>query len=250
MASLTRQTGRQLGAKGRYMTAQIAGSTHAGGSSKVWLWAGAAFLLLVCFAGLWRFSALHELADARAIASWLHELRRSPWAPLIVILVYVGANAVLFPNTVLNAATILGMGTLWGLPCALAGSMTAAMLAYLVGRRYGRERLKNLDNATVDRVTKLLRKGGVLGMATLRLIPLAPYSVVNVLAGAARVKALDFGLGTLLGLLPGTLLVTAFGHQLRAVLKNPSPLEIATMAAVLLVAAAGAWWARSRALAA
>lgn len=206
-------------------------------------------VVLVAVAALWRFSPLHEFADTESIAAWLHGVRSSPWAPLIVIMVYVGANAVFFPNTVLNAATILGLGTPWGLPCALAGSLTAAMITYGLGRRYGKERLKKLDSKSVERISKMLQKGGVMGMTTLRLLPIAPYGVVNLLAGAARVKPFAFGFGTFLGLLPGGLLMTAFGHQLRAVLEHPSPPQIAIMVGVAVFAACAAWWLRRRALA-
>lgn len=214
-----------------------------------WLpWAAGTLILIAGIAALWRFSPLHEVADTRAIAGWLHGLRNSSWAPLILVLVYVAANAVFFPNTVLNTATILGFGTTHGLPYALTGSLIAALPAYALGRRYGKERLKNLDSAQVDRMTKLLRDGGVLGMATLRLLPIAPYGVVNALAGAARVRILPFMSGTLLGLLPGGLLVTAFGHQLRAVLRHPTPMQIAIMLAIVLLAGSGAWWLRGKAL--
>lgn len=213
----------------------------------VWLLGSLAMLLVV--AALWRFSPLHEVADAEAIGSWIRSLRHSPWAVPIVLLVYVGANAVFFPNTVLNAATILGLGTVWGLPCALAGSLTAGMLAYALGRRYGKDRLKDLDSKTIDRISAMLKRGGILGMASLRLLPIAPYGVVNILAGAARVRAHHFAIGTLLGLLPGGLLLTAFGHQLRRVLEHPTPLQIAIMVSVVLLALTGAWYLRRRALA-
>ncbi len=204
--------------------------------------------VLVAIAATWRFSPLHEMAGTQAIAHWFHGMRHNPWAPLIVVLIYVAANAVFFPNTVLNAATILGLGTLWGLPCALAGSVTSAMVMYALGRRFGKERLRRIDSAAIERVTGMLKNSGVLGIASLRLLPIAPYTVVNLVAGAAHVRPFAFGVGTFLGLLPGNLLMTAFGHQLRQVLQNPSKTEIATMVGVLLVAAAGVWWARRKAL--
>jgi len=220
-----------------------------GSSKRTMVLAIIGFAVLLAIAAAWRFSPLHEVADTEAIADWLHGMRRNPWAPLIIVMVYVAANAVFFPNTVLNAATILGMGTAWGLPCALAGSLASAMVTYTLGRRFGRRRLSRIDSAAIDRITQLLKRSGVLGIATLRLLPVAPYGVVNLVAGAAHVRAVPFAFGTLLGLLPGNLLMTAFGHQLRQVLRNPSKSQIAIMVGVLLVAAAGALWARSKALA-
>lgn len=219
-------------------------------SRRTWILCAAALLALVAVAAAWRFSPLHEYADARALAAWLHDLRRHPWAPVVIVLIYIGANALFFPNTVLNAATILGMGTAWGLPCALAGSLSAALVAFAAGRRYGTQGLRKLDSAAIGRISQMLKRSGVLGIAALRLVPVAPYNVVNLVAGAARVRTVPFALGTLLGLLPGNLLVTAFGHQLRALLRDPGAPQIAALATVVLLALAGAWWARSRALSA
>ena len=42
--------------------------------------------------------------------------------------------------------------------------------------------------------------------------------------------------GTLLGLLPGTIALTAFGHQVRAIVENPTPKNVG-----LLIAAVVAW---------
>lgn len=209
----------------------------------------AVVVVLACIAGAWRYTPLHEIASVERIADWLRGFRREPWAPLVIVLVYVAANAVFFPNTILNTATILGLGTLWGLPTALTGSVVAAMIAYALGRRYGQDRLQDLDSEMVERLARRFRAAGPLQIAMLRLLPIAPYGVVNLVAGVARVHPFSFGLGTVLGLLPGNLLVTAFGHQLRSVLRNPSKGEIALMGAIIAVAAVGGLWAHRRATA-
>ena len=74
------------------------------------LYGAAALILLLLIAAAWRWTPLHEFAEPKTIAAWLRGLRDSPWAPLVIIAVYVGANALLFPNTILNVATILGLG--------------------------------------------------------------------------------------------------------------------------------------------
>ncbi|HUP92652.1 MAG TPA: VTT domain-containing protein [Solimonas sp.] len=208
----------------------------------------AATVVLLALAAAWRFTPLHHYADAEAIAGALHGLQRSPWAIFAIVGIYVAANAVLFPNTILNVATILGLGTAFGLPCALAGSLTAAMAFYWVGRRYGRSQVRYLASPDLDRLGERIKASGVLGMAGIRLLPIAPFTVVNVLAGALRVRPWVFGAGTFLGLLPGNLLVTAFGHQLREALAHPSKTEIAMLAGILLIAGAGLWYLRGRAL--
>lgn len=208
--------------------------------------AGGLLLAALLMAGAWRWTPLHDYAEPREIAHWLISLRHSPWAVPVVLGLYVLASFLLFPNTLLNVAVILAMGTGIGLAYALGGSLVAAAVFYGLGARYGQERLQSMKIASLDRLSRLLRKGGVLGIAGLRLLPLAPYSVVNLAAGALRVRFWAFMAGTFLGLLPGNLLVTAFGHQLRSMLREPGPDGYGLMAAILVAAGAWLWWLRRR----
>lgn len=219
------------------------------GNRKRWaLYAICALVVVLAIAAAWRWSPLHAYANPKVIAGIFGRVRSSPWAPLALGLVYVLASFVLFPNTVLNVATILALGTPFGPVCALGGSLTAGLVFYGLGRRYGEERVRAMHIKSVDRLSKMLRKGGILGMASLRLLPIAPYSIVNIMSGAARVKLIPFTLGSLLGLLPGTLMITAFGHQLRAILRDPTPVQIAILAVLLAVCAGALWWLRRRAM--
>jgi uncharacterized membrane protein YdjX (TVP38/TMEM64 family) len=200
---------------------------------------GAAAILGI--AAAWRFTPLHAWADPKVIGHVFRALRDSPWLVPAILGAYVAASATLFPNTAMNAATILALGTHQGPPLALSGSVFAATVFYLLGRGPARERLQRLKLKKLDQLHVLLRRGGVLGMTTLRLVPIAPYTVVNLLAGAARVHPVSFVAGTFLGLLPGCLLLTAFGHQLRAMLRNPGPHEIAIVALTGVAALAVLW---------
>jgi uncharacterized membrane protein YdjX (TVP38/TMEM64 family) len=200
--------------------------------------AAAAILLI---AAAWRFTPLHEYADPKVIGHFFRTLRHSPWLIPVMLAAYAAASATLFPNTVLNAATILAFGTPQGPPLALGGSLFAAILFYCLGRGPGLDRLKKLKIRKVDQLNAGLRRGGVVGMTTLRLLPVAPFTVVNLMAGAAHVRPLHFVVGTFLGLLPGCLLMTAFGHQLRNMLRNPGAHEGAVLAVTAVLAILVLW---------
>ena len=50
-------------------------------------------------------------------------------------------------------------------------------------------------------------------MATVRLVPAAPFTLVNLVAGAMRIRFLHYLAGTALGLLPGLAVMAALGAR-------------------------------------
>ncbi len=79
---------------------------------------------------------------------------------------------------------------------------------------------------------------GLPGLVLLRLLPIAPYTVVNLMLGAVGIGLPRFLIGTFLGLLPGSLAATAFGHQLERLISDPSWQDGALLALVLAAAVA------------
>jgi uncharacterized membrane protein YdjX (TVP38/TMEM64 family) len=61
---------------------------------------------------------------------------------------------------------------------------------------------------------EVLKKHGLLAMTLLRLVPIAPFFVEGVVAGAVRLPLWQLVVGTAIGLLPGTLATTIFGDQI------------------------------------
>ena len=57
-------------------------------------------------------------------------------------------------------------------------------------------------------------------MTALRLVPVAPFAVEGVVAGAIRVRLWHYTLGTFLGMLPGALVATVFGDQIAVALEG------------------------------
>jgi phospholipase D1/2 len=87
-------------------------------------------------------------------------------------------------------------------------------------------------------------------MTLLRLLPVAPFSVVNLVAGASEMRIRDFLLGSLIGMLPGLALMTVFGDRLGAWLRRPDAANLMILGGVTLAAVALAvalrFWSRRR----
>ena len=93
-------------------------------------------------------------------------------------------------------------------------------------------------------ILQVLRRRGLIAMTALRLVPIAPFLVEGVVAGAVRVKLSDFMIGTGLGMLPGTLTSTVFGDQLQVWLEDPSRINYWLIALVLGLLGIATWLVR------
>lgn len=113
----------------------------------------------------------------------------------------------LFPVAGLLLASALVLGPVRGGLYAVAGGLAAAGAFYVIGRAMWGGVLRRLMGRYVDRVGYRLAGRGVLSIALVQLLSMAPFTVVNVLAGALRVAPARFLAGTLLGITPATIVV-------------------------------------------
>jgi phospholipase D1/2 len=55
----------------------------------------------------------------------------------------------------------------------------------------------------------------VLAVAAIRLVPIAPFTLVNLIAGASKIRFADYLLGTVIGMAPGLVLMSALVPGIR-----------------------------------
>jgi uncharacterized membrane protein YdjX (TVP38/TMEM64 family) len=98
--------------------------------------------------------------------------------------------------------------------------------------------VRRLAGGRLNRLTHALRRQRLVVLTAIRLVPLGPFAVQNLVAGAVRVSFWRFLAATFLGMLPGTLVTTVFGEQLRGALLGRGLDLPLLLPAVLAVAAA------------
>lgn len=197
----------------------------------------AGVLVLALLFMLWRHTPLS--LSPSAVARWARGFGDEPWAPLAIVLAYLPASVVMFPRPLISMAAVVAFGTWLGVTCALGGILLAALASYALGRLVSLRTLRRVAGRRVFRVSRMLRRGGVAAVTTLRLVPVAPFVVFNMVAGAARVRVLDFTAGTALGMAPGLTGAAIVGAGLREALDAPAEVDwrlIAALAAVALLA--------------
>lgn len=198
------------------------------------LWAkiglGLVVLLLLGFA--WQNS---PLAEPEKITQAMQGIADRPWAPPAVILLFVVAGAVAFPVTLLMVSTIAVFDGWTGAALAGAGAMSSAIATYGIGRGLGTGMLRRFIGPRINRIRRSLSRQGVLAIASVRLVPVAPFTFVNLVAGAIQLRFMDYLIGTSLGLLPGLIVMSALGHQIVALIADPSMGSIAILVGFILL---------------
>lgn len=159
--------------------------------------------------------------------------RTSPIAPLIVLAGFAMGGIVIFPVDLLIAATIVVFGPLVGAAYALMGSVLSAEVVYEIGRRLPSSVFDRVMGVRGERLRMRIVGYGLAAVALVRLVPIAPYSIVSFIAGAARIRRGPYLTGTVLGMLPGIVLYALFADRARAVLLDPHPLAWFGLAAAI-----------------
>jgi phospholipase D1/2 len=181
--------------------------------------------VVVSLAGLalaWQYTPLSAFADIGFVAGVISRHSQSEFAPLFAIAAFVLGGLVVFPVLVLIAATAAALGPWLGFLSATAGVLLSSLLLFMIGRVLGHERLQSLLGKRALRVQSRIVGKGVVAVALIRMVPIAPFSLVNVLAGASKLKLSDFLIGTVLGMAPGIITMAALGAQIADFARNAS----------------------------
>jgi phospholipase D1/2 len=208
----------------------------------------AAVVLIGC-ALAWRYTPLAGAATADAVLGWAEDFAGRWWALPVILLSYTPASVVMFPRALITLASVVALGPWWGFWLAIGGNTLASALAYLAGRRFGRDTVRRLAGERLNRLCTAMRRRGLVAMTALRLVPLAPFVVESVVAGAIHIRFRDFALGTLIGMLPGSVATTVFGAQIESALRDPATINWWLVGGVAVLFAAGIvtvrrWFAR------
>jgi uncharacterized membrane protein YdjX (TVP38/TMEM64 family) len=154
-------------------------------------------------------------------------------APLLMFVTYVVATLAPIPRTVFSLASGLLLGPVLGVLVAMTATALSAALGFMLARWLGRGLVaRHLDKAVVRNVDARLAGGGWLSVASLRLIPLIPFTPMNYCCGVSSVRIWPFLVGTVVGSVPGTTAAVLIGDTLTG-FSNPAGLIISAVCAVI-----------------
>jgi uncharacterized membrane protein YdjX (TVP38/TMEM64 family) len=213
--------------------------------AKAWRAVLVSFLLFGGVGIVFLFGApLIGLNGESAVESWLGSVHGVWGLP-----VAVGAFAILaflgVPQIVLIAAAVVAFGPWVGMLYSWVGTLVSSMVGFWLGRTFGGKLLRDLGGQGVNRFMKLIGQNGFLASLIVRLVPSAPFIVVNMAAGVAPMRQRDFAAGTGLGIIPKIVLTAFAGNSLVQSIKGEGGIgHYLTIAAIIAVWIAIGWYAR------
>lgn len=206
----------------------------------------AVLLGLIALGAAWRWTPLAQRVDLETIVHWAFSIRDIQSAPFWVLAAYLLGSLVAFPITLLVGATAIVFDPILGITYALGGCLSSAALSYTLGHLLGRKTVRRVAGRRLNQVSKKLASHGILSVFLIRFLPVAPYSIVNMVAGASHIRFRDFMAGTALGMSPGIITVSVLSDSIEKMLKDPRIENFLVLATVAVVAGAALYWAQKR----
>jgi phospholipase D1/2 len=198
----------------------------------------ALFLLLVLLALplIWRWTPLYDWFNLHTLFAWQASVRNDPAAPLYLAAAYLIGSLVFFPITILNLATLFAFGPLWGNIYGFGGWLLSAAEGYVIGRWIGHDQLDKLAGRRLAPLVDRMEEHGFLSVLALRVLPVGPFTLINLFIGAAGIRFREFFLATVIGRLPGIVTLTFFAVQLENAIRRPGLISFALLGLACVVA--------------
>ena len=202
-----------------------------------WLFLGI-FVAVLGFWVYWLVQGAGADLSLQDVLALLREQTAHPLAPLLFVLAMVAGSLLVAP--------IIGMVALCGLLfepyvaslTAIAGTLAATAVNHRIGRHFADAIAGRIPDKVAGRIDRVARSSDALTLAGLRLIPIAPFSIINLAVGAVGIRLRPFLAGTLIGMGPGILLICFSVDRARAALQGEAIFD-PWIAAVIALAGIG-----------
>lgn len=181
-----------------------------------WIVAGAVIGLVVLFF-VYDLGQYLSLAYVKSRQEWLVDMyaQHTLWTIGAYMLVYIAVTALSLPGA---AVMTLAGGALFGLVTGTVvisfASTIGATLAFLASRFLLKTWVQDRFTDKLHAINQGIERDGAFYLFTLRLVPVFPFFIINLVMGLTPMRTLRFYLVSQLGMLPGTLVYVNAGTQL------------------------------------
>ena len=171
----------------------------------------------------WQDPSLKQHLQPQALASHGKSLLAQPMGTAWVLLAYMCAVVAGVPTSVMATVGVMVFGPWPGVPYALMGMVCGSLVVYGLGRYSGAAFIDRwARKGRLHTLATVLQKEGLWAVFVVRAVPLAPFVLVSMTAGAFRIRFWHYVVGTALGLAPGTVMMGLFWDRVKAALEQPN----------------------------
>lgn len=168
------------------------------------------------------------------ISSYVSENRIA--AMLIFFLIYILVTGLSLPGALIMTLVAGALfGLLWGTVLVSFASSIGASLAFIISRTLLHDFIQERYKKRLKVINEGVRKDGAFYLFTLRLIPIFPFFIINVVMALTPIRLLTFYLVSQVGMLPGTLVYVNAGTQLAQIDSISSILSPGLLTAFVLL---------------
>ena len=190
---------------------------------------------LIIIALLWSLTPLGEWLNQETIGNWFRAIENPVLSHILYSVVFTILAVIGIPVTVLIGGVGILFGPLSGSLLAMTASVASAVLSYFIGQMTGKNFIRKFAGEKINSISKQLAKRGIWTIIVVRIVPLAPYAVINMLAGASHIRLRDYVLGTIMGMLPGIVLLTSFFGHLMQIFKDTSTENVLILVGLIIL---------------
>ena len=178
------------------------------------------FLSILCFFGVFFFFDLNQYLNFKFLQSQRDFfLILYTTHPLLVPLIFFSGYILITGFSAPGAVVLtLVAGYLFGLTIGTLvvsfASTIGATMAFLMSRFLLRDYVQKKFSSKLETINQGFLKDGIFYLLTLRLIPIFPFFMVNLVMGVTPLKIREYFFISQLGMLPGTIVYVNAGTQL------------------------------------
>ena len=157
-------------------------------------------------------------------------------AAAIYFVIYILVTGLSLPGAAI--ATLIGgaiFGLLWGTVLVSFASVIGASCAFLVSRHILRDAIQSRYGDRLRTINEGIRKDGAVYLFTLRMVPLFPFFVINLVMGLTPMRLGTYFIVSQIGMLPGTIVYVNAGTQLAKIDSVGAILSPALIASFVLL---------------
>ena len=139
-------------------------------------------------------------------------------AALIYILLFSILPIFFFPVPILALAAGISFGLFEGVLYTMTGAMINSSIMFLMAKKFAKDKVleifrKKISEKWYNKIINAEKSNGIFIIFLMRLLPIAPYNVINYLSGLTEISFIKYSMATFLGIIPGTFVFLNVGDK-------------------------------------